>query len=47
MRAVPLCPDGQAIVLTREEVSGDALLERLRDTPAVDYQPTLEEAAAD
>lgn len=39
--------DAGGLPITREEVSGDALLERLRDTPAVDYQPTLEEAAAD
>jgi DNA processing protein len=39
--------DAGGLPISREEVSSDALLERLRDTPAVDYQPTLEEAAAD
>jgi DNA processing protein len=36
---------GQAI--TRDDLIGDSLGERLRDTPAVNYQPTLVEAAAD
>lgn len=39
--------EGGGLPITREEVGGDALLERLRDTPGTDYQPTLEQAAAD
>ena len=39
--------DAGGLPINREELSGDSLVERLRDTPAVDYQPTLEEAAAD
>jgi predicted Rossmann fold nucleotide-binding protein DprA/Smf involved in DNA uptake len=31
--------------ISREDLSGDALLERLRERPAVDYQPSLDEAA--
>jgi DNA processing protein len=33
-----------ALPITRDELDGDSLLERLRERPAVDYQPTLEEA---
>ena len=35
------------LAITRDDLTGDSLGERLRDTPAVNYQPTLEEAAAD
>ena len=33
--------------ITRDSLDGNSLVERLRDRPAVDYQPTLEEATAD
>ena len=39
--------DAGGLPITRDDISGDSLLERLRDTPTVPYQPTLEEAAAD
>lgn len=39
--------DAGGLPITRAEVSEENLLDRLRDTPAADYQPTLEEAAAD
>jgi predicted Rossmann fold nucleotide-binding protein DprA/Smf involved in DNA uptake len=35
------------LAITRDELTGDSLVGRLRDTPPVHYQPTLEEAAAD
>lgn len=45
-------PDGNrellgagGLPITREELDGDSLVERLRERPAVDYQPTLDEAA--
>ena len=37
--------DAGGLPITRDELDGDSLLERLRASPAVDYQPTLEEAA--
>jgi predicted Rossmann fold nucleotide-binding protein DprA/Smf involved in DNA uptake len=39
--------DAGGLAITRDDLTGDSLGERLRDTPAVHYQPTLEEAAAD
>ena len=39
--------DAGGLAITRDDLTGDSLGERLRDTPAVNYQPTLEEAAAD
>ena len=45
-------PDGNrellgagGLPITRDELDGDSLLERLSERPAVDYQPTLDEAA--
>lgn len=37
--------DAGGLPITRDELDGDSLLERLRERPAADYQPTLEEAA--
>jgi predicted Rossmann fold nucleotide-binding protein DprA/Smf involved in DNA uptake len=34
-----------AVGISRDELDGDSLLERLGERPAVDYQPTLDEAA--
>jgi predicted Rossmann fold nucleotide-binding protein DprA/Smf involved in DNA uptake len=52
VREDPDAPSGNRELLaagglpvTREDLSGDALLERLRERPTVDYQPTLDEAA--
>ena len=37
--------DAGGLPITRDELDGDSLLERLSERPAVDYQPTLDEAA--
>ena len=37
--------DAGGLPITGEELNGDSLLERLSERPAVDYQPTLDEAA--
>ena len=37
--------DAGGLPITREELNGDSLLERLSERPAVDHQPTLDEAA--
>jgi DNA processing protein len=37
--------DAGGLPITRDELDGDSLLERLNERPAVDYQPTLDEAA--
>lgn len=37
--------DAGGLPITGEELHGDSLLERLSERPAVDYQPTLDEAA--
>jgi DNA processing protein len=49
-----LAPDGNrelldagGLAITREDLRGDSLVERLREKRSVDYQPTLEEAAAE
>jgi predicted Rossmann fold nucleotide-binding protein DprA/Smf involved in DNA uptake len=39
--------DAGGVAITRDELTGESLVERLRDAPAVHYQPTLEEAATD
>jgi hypothetical protein len=39
--------DAGGLAITRDDLTGDSLTERLRDAPAVHFQPTLEEAAAD
>jgi predicted Rossmann fold nucleotide-binding protein DprA/Smf involved in DNA uptake len=37
--------DAGGLPITRDDLDDDSLLERLRERPAVDYQPTLDEAA--
>jgi DNA processing protein len=37
--------DAGGLPITRDELDGDSLLERLGERPGVDYQPTLDEAA--
>jgi len=39
--------DAGGLAITRVELAGNSLVDRLRGTPVVHYQPTLEEAAAD
>lgn len=39
--------DAGGLPITRDELTDESLVERLRDAPMVHYQPTLEEAAAD
>lgn len=48
----PLTPkewllDAGGLPLTHDDLTGDALVERLRGAPAVHYQPTLGEIPAD